>query len=412
MRHALMKKLLLSSLIAFAPSVGFAQTLFVDNAKQMGTNRTVDVIIEDGAITRQAATLRAPNGAERIEGAWVTQGLFSTMSSLGLTDIGSSGAGNDVASEHSHTNVSERVADSFNPRSIHIANTRRRGITHAVVAPRSGEGSIFAGTGSIVSLTGEFDSILIPEAFIMIDLGETGTQRAGGSRAASMAEFRAGINDVKGFFRRYQHDSHGGDTLSRQDAQAFTKAVNGDIPMMIRVSRASDMMRLIEIKEDNPDLDMIFVGAEEAWEIADVLAAANMRVIIDPLHNLPSAFESAGARLDNVMFLESAGVDYAFANLSSLGVAKPAILNQHAGNAVGEGLSAERALQAVTSTPAKWFNIESDTSVVWDGDPLEVTSAPIAMSIDGDAQSLESRQTLLRDRYNPISEDERPHKYR
>jgi len=50
--------------------------------------------------------------------------------------------------------------------------------------------------------------------------------------------------------------------------------------------------------------------------------------------------------------------------------------------------------------------------VVWDGDPLEATSAPIKLWIDGEERSLVSRQTLLRDRYNPTSDETLPHKYR
>jgi hypothetical protein len=39
--------------------------------------------------------------------------------------------------------------------------------------------------------------------------------------------------------------------------------------------------------------------------------------------------------------------------------------------------------------------------VIWDGDPLEVQSAPTAVFIGGVEQPLVSRQTRLRDRYSP-----------
>jgi len=354
----------------------------------------------------------APEGAKTITGGWVTPGLFASMSSLGLTDIGSAGPGNDVASEESETNVSEYAADSFNPRSIHIGNVRQHGITHAVIAPRSGGHSIFAGTGAVISLTGEFDSVIDPEAFVMIDLGETGTIRAGGSRAAAMSQLRAAIEDAEGFFKRYADSADGGDVLSRQDAKAFARAVNGDIPLLIRVNRAADIMRLIDIKSKNRSLDMILIGAAESWEIADNIADANIRVIMDPLKNLPDSFESVGSRLDNVIFLEKAGVDYAISNLGALGVTKPATLAQHAGAAVVEGLTWEQAFRAISTIPARWFGVKHDSLVVWDGDPMEVTSAPLAMTIDGAPQSMTSRQKALRDRYNPLTDDERSYKYR
>jgi len=180
-----------------------AQTFFLDDATVVapnGTQSNADIIVVDGIIQDQGARLTPSEGAKIISNGWVTPGLFASMSSLGLTDIGSAGPGNDVASEESDTNVSEYVTDSFNPRSIHIGNVRQHGITHAIIAPRSGGHSIFAGTGAVISLTGEFDSILNPEAFVMVDLGERGTTRAGGSRAAAMSQLRALPSGCQGLY--------------------------------------------------------------------------------------------------------------------------------------------------------------------------------------------------------------------
>lgn len=411
-----MRHLLLATATALAlSSPAFAQTFFVDDATVVapnGTQSKTDIIVVDGVIQGRGARLSAPDGATTITGGWVTPGLFASMSSLGMTDIGSSGPGNDASSETSPTNVSEHAADSFNPRSIHIGNVRQNGVTHAVIAPRSSGNSIFAGTGAIISLTGEFDSVLDREAFVVVEMGETGTVRAGGSRAAVMSQLRAAIEDAEGFFKRYADSSDGGDVLSRQDARAFSRAVQGEIPLMVRVNRAADIMRLIDLQSENHSLDIIIVGGAESWEVADEIAAADIRVIFDPLKNLPDSFESVGSRLDNVAFLEAAGVDYAISNLTALGVTKPATLAQHAGAAVVEGLSWDQAFAAISSVPASWFGVDETSVVVWDGDPMEVTSAPIAMSINGKDQSMTSRQKALRDRYNPTNEDERAHKYR
>ena len=227
-----------------------------------------------------------------------------------------------------------------------------------------------------------------------------------------MAQLRAAISDAKGFFRRYSQHADGGDVLSRQDAAAFVKAVNGEIPIMIRVSRAADISKLITLKNNNPALDMIIVGAEEAWELAESIAKSDIRVVLDPLSNLPSSFETAGARLDNASILKKAGVDFAIANLSSLGVANASILNQHAGNAAAQGLDWNDAFSAISSVPMTWFGIEDVSLVAWDGDPLEVTSAPIAVSINGQALPMTSRTKALRDRYTPTKEDNRAYKYR
>ena len=49
--------------------------------------------------------------------------------------------------------------------------------------------------------------------------------------------------------------------------------------------------------------------------------------------------------------------------------------------------------------------------MVWDGDPLEVTSAPVRVYIDGVEQPMESHQTGLRDRYRDLDESELPKAY-
>jgi hypothetical protein len=49
--------------------------------------------------------------------------------------------------------------------------------------------------------------------------------------------------------------------------------------------------------------------------------------------------------------------------------------------------------------------------VLWDGDPLEVTSAALAVWIDGVQQPLGNHQTKLRERYRTPREGELPKAY-
>jgi len=189
---------------------------------------------------------------------------------------------------------------------------------------------------------------------------------------------------------------------------------------MVSASRASDLLSLVALKADFANLDIIVIGAEEAHLVVAQIANAGIKVIVDPFENLPSSFDSLNASYYNVLFLEAAGVDYAIGGLSGLGVVKAGGLAQHAGNAVGHGLPRSAALEAILGTPARWFGVDlgniragnAASLVVWDGDPLEASSAPVAMYKDGEALSLESRMTALRDRYNPLAEDDRPYKYR
>jgi len=157
-----------------------------------------DIIVRNGKITQIGADLTAPMSVETIDatGRWVTPGLIAPFSRLGLMDIGGEDVTNDTSSGESETSVSELASDSFNPKSVFIANTRRMGITHAVISPSAAGHSIFGGTGAVVNLSGDYDSVEKPRSFVFVQLGESGTQRAGGSRAAALQQFRAALDDA------------------------------------------------------------------------------------------------------------------------------------------------------------------------------------------------------------------------
>jgi len=424
------KRTLLSSFVSIVALISFssmsaaAQDLLITNATiviQGGTSPDTDVLIQNGRITEIGTDLTAPAGIAVHDGAgqWVSPGLFAPYSSLGLVEISGEDSTNDTRAEEAETSVSELAVDSYNPRSSHVAIARRRGVTQAVITGTTSGHSIFAGTGLIADTSGDFDSVIQEKAFVHVALGETGANRAGGSRSAALAQLRGALSDARNYRTRYGGPEDG-DVLSRQDASALSAAARGDIPLLIAANRASDLMGVMRLKRDMPMLDIIVVGASEGWMVADELAQAKIKVIVDPVLNLPGSFESLAASYDNVLILDTAAVDYAIANLTSLGVTKTQGLAQHAGNAVGNGLDWDKAFAAISETPARWFGIRPsrvqtgplDDLIIWDGDPLQATSAPIKLWIDGEEQSLESRQSLLRERYNPTSTDKRPHKYR
>ena len=418
------KTALITSLIMGTALPAFAQDLFINDAKivtntALGVIENGDVMIKNGKITAIGGELTAPSGIDVIEaeGKWVTPGLFAPLTQAGLVEISLEASTNDISAGDSATSVSDRAADSFNPKSPVIGNTRVEGITHIVAVPGTGL-NIFGGTGLVANTTSGFDSILNAEAFIYAQLGSRGASKAGGSRAAALSQLRAALNDASAYPSRYDGPADG-DALSRRDAEALFRAARGQMPILIEADRASDLLTIIALKNEF-EIDIIVVGAAEGWMIADKLAAAKIKVMVDPQENLPRNFDSVGAREDNVVILDKAGVEYAIMTRSASVSHNVRVLSQHAGNAVGVGLSWDKAFTAISSTPAKWFggtsgdlSRDSDASlVIWDGDPLEVTTGAEAVYIDGIAQSMDSRQKLLSDRYNPTNSDTRPHKYR
>lgn len=423
MRH--FAKLSLAALLALSTALpALAQDMLIKDARIVtnsadGIIENGDVLIRGGKIVEIGADIAPPAGVETMDGTgkWVTPGLFAPFSRIGLVEINAEASTNDVSADEANTSVSNRASDSFNPKTPVIGNTRVEGITHIVSAPDTGE-NIFGGLGLVANTTGDFDSIETDQAFMYISLGEGGANTAGGSRSASMNQLRAALDDAGAYPSRYSGPDDG-DALTRRDAAALFRAARGQLPIIIGADRAVDLLNIIKLKKDY-GLDVIVAGAAEGWMVADELKAAGIRVMVDPHENLPGSFDMVGARLDNIVILDEAGVDYAIMTRSAGLTHNVRVLSQHAGNAVGAGLSWDKAFAAISSTPARWFKTKSGqlstgsdaTLVVWDGDPLEVSTGAVAVYINGEAQAMRSRQTALRDRYNPLNQKTMPHKYR
>ena len=175
------------------------------------------------------------------------------------------------------------------------------------------------------------------------------------------------------------------------------------------------MMVVLEIAEEY-NLRAIIAGGSEAWMVADHLAAAGVPVILDGMNNLPVDFDRLNARLDSAAILLEAGVTIAFGAGNQTYNAR--LLTQAAGIAVANGVEWDQALRAITLAPAQIHGVDATVGsiepgkeadiVIWPGDPLELIHYPEQVFIQGTAVSMQSRQTLLRDRYLQTGADKPP----
>ena len=404
-----------------ATSAAWAQTYAVTNGRVVtntdaGIVENGIVLIRDGDIVAAGAGVEIPSDATVIdaEGGWVTPGVFAPVTQLGLIEVGAEGSTRDNAAGGSPFSVSLDVADGFNPNSTHLAPTRIEGVTRIGVAPSTSE-TIFGGTGGLADTNGV---LFETGSFIVADLSQSGASDAGGSRPAAWAYLEAAFADARGYPGRYTTTTDGL-VLNRMDAAALLPATRGQIPILMEVDRAEDIRRALRFARENAPVRIILVGGAEAWMVADELAASGVPVIIDPMRNLPSSFDAIGSTLENAARLDAAGARFAF--MHSDGYFNPRLLPQNAGNAVAHGLAWDAAFRAITLTPAEVFGVGdrygalapgyAGDVVIWDGDPLEVMSAPSAVFIDGEPTDMTSRQTRLAERYRDLDGD-RPFAYR
>jgi imidazolonepropionase-like amidohydrolase len=422
----MIRKFLLSAAATAVIALGAsAQDVAIVNAKvwtgtEAGTLDNANIYISNGEIAGIGVNFAPPSGTEIInaDGNWVTPGIFSPFSRTGIVEVGAEDSTNDTNASGSEFSVALRASDSFNPAATSIDVTRIEGVTRVAVAPAHG-GSLIAGQGFVADTSGAADSVSDPRAFVYIDMGEGGAGLAGGSRSAAWASLRGAFADARGYPARFMAHNEG-DALTRADAQAFGRAVRGQQLILVAAHRASDLRKVMDFKTENPNLNLVIVGADEGWMVADELAAAGIPVIIDPFQNLPASFAQLGATSKNAERLIAANVPTAFAHMGFDGHQARLVL-QSAGNAVANGVSFDDAMAAMTTVPADIFGLDNHGTVergsaadlvIWDGDPLETASAPTAVFIDGVPQSLESRQTKLRDRYLDLDESDKPLAYK
>ncbi len=374
-----------------------------------GTVEGATVLIEDGRVRAVGAGVAIPENARRIDAAGkvVTPGLFESVSQIGLVEISLEASTRDHATEEEDLTAAFDVADAVNPRSTLIPINRIEGLTRALVAPESSTSPI-AGRGAVIHLGATRGYVVKSPVALFVDLGERGAARAGGSRAAALQRFELLLDSAR------RHVEAKGRKRGRADRdgeepdpslEALVPVLAGDLPVAARVDRASDVEAVLRLGERHR-LRLVIVGGAEAWVVAPALAAAGVPVVLNPLENLPARFESLGATLENAARLHAAGVTVAFTSGDSHNVRN---LKQAAGNAVAHGLPWDEGLRAMTVNPARIWGLEGSYGtlepgkdadvVIWDGDPLEVTTFAEQVFIRGVEIPMVSRQTRLRDRY-------------
>ncbi len=423
MRKALF---ILAALTALNTLPVAAETVAITGARVItlgpaGTIEGATVVIRDGRIAAVGRDVAVPAGARRIDAAGkiVTPGLMDSLSRLGLVEVNAVEGTQDSATEDDRITAAFNVADAINPRSMLIPVNRIEGLTRAVVAPEA-ETSLIAGQGVVIHLGGPGDYLVKSPVAMFGILGERGARFGGGSRAALLLRLREALQDARDFNenqRSYERGERRDYVLSRLDLEALQPVIRGELPLVLAVNRASDIQTVLRIAKEEK-LKIILAGAGEAWQVAEDIAAAKVPVLISPIDNLPGTFETAGATLENAARLHKAGVTFAFMTGDAHNARN---IRQHAGIAVANGLPWDAALAAITAVPARLWGLadrygtletgkDADV-VVWDGDPLELSSFPEAVFIRGVQIPMESRQLELRDRYKDVGGTQ-PHAYR
>jgi len=408
------RALLVALLVLGSPGAPAASVLIrgatVHTLTSAGVLKDTDILIRDGRIAELGSHLAVPAGSQVIEAAArpLTPGLFGGAGHLGLEEIGEETTVDDYALKLGSMRPEFDVTPAFDAESVVLGVGRVGGITFAQLAPTAeagaggAGGTIIAGQGAPVRLDGS----VAPGRALFVATGGAANALSGGSRAAQYMLLEQAIAEARAPRALLASDRS---LLTPAGRQALAGYLAGHGRVVFDAQRASDIRQVIALCQ-REHLPAAVRGAAEAWRVAPELAAAGIAVILDPFDDLPGSFDAVGATLENAARLERAGVKIAFSftDPAPHNIRK---LRQGAGLAVAHGLPWEAALAALTRNPAEIFGVADRNGsiergrvadlVLWSADPLEVTSLPDEVFIQGVRQVMRSRQTELRDRYLP-----------
>ncbi|MCR8924281.1 amidohydrolase family protein [Dasania sp. GY-MA-18] len=415
-------KSVLSCLLCLWINNAAAESYLIKNARlytAAGTDSSADVLLVDGRIKTIGNNINVDEKITTIaaNGAVLTPALFNSYTHLGVSEIDAIASTVDTYSQNSQLTAALKIADAFNPSSVMIPHNRSNGLHYALVVPESAAG-LFAGQATLVKLASQA-YVVDDSVAVVVQLGEQGQALAGGSRAAAMALLRQALDEAQHYAsnqaaankgQRWQYSN------SYADLAALQAVVKGRKPLLVKVSRAADIQQVLVLAKQY-QLNIILAGAQEGWKVAEAIAAAKVPVIMDPIENLPLAYETLAARLDNAQLLQQAGVTLLFTGMSWHNTHNAYLVRQSAGNAVANGLTKASAMAAITANPAAVFGLNKQGDikegyaadlVLWNGDPLEVMSYPRMVFVDGKPVSQHSRQQQLRDRYYSRAQRAKP----
>ena len=399
----------------------YSETTLIKNATIYDGIKNIpfqgNILIENDTIKKVSSAKMQADFVIDASGMIVTPGIIGTDTNIGIVEIGALSVTRDDSSEIYSIGFS--IHDAFNPKSTLIPWNRSNGVTSALSLPQ-GTASPIGGLGSFFVLDGEHDITSKKDIVMIGGVGGSGSS----SRAETFAvmddllSFASGLNgaDLDDISETIEKSSIAEFMeLHPRDVKALSRLVNNNLPLIISTHRASDILKLIELKEKY-DLNLVIKGAQDASLVAPQIAASGIPLIINPINNIPGSFDELASNIQMASRLEEKGINLMFNTPRSHNFH---LVRQGAGVAVANGMSYEGAIKAITSTPAKVFNIDQRGEikagyfadiVVWDADPLEPSSMPEYLFINGKSIDLTSRSSRLRDRYT--SQPDKPNTYR
>ena len=279
-------------------------------------------------------------------------------------------------------------------------------VVHAVPGPANviaGQTGIFRTYGRTVDQM----SIRFP-AGILINLGEdtkrSYTGRLPGTRMGTANLVRTALQQAQGYAKKKQSAKE--PPTPNLKFEALELALNRKISVIFAAHRSDDILTGLRLAKEF-QLKPMLTQATEGYLLTDVLAEANVPVVVHPTMMRPNSLETLNASVGNAGHLAERKIPLAIGTSFEGYVPKTRVLRFEAAMAMVNGLGFDRALRSITLDAAKILGIDDRFGsiepgkaadlVLYDGDPFEhATHVTYSDRWPGNLQSCRVSQDAIR----------------
>ena len=359
------------------------------------------ILIENGKIKEVVEGKLKVKDAEVInaKGKLVTPGLVDPHCHIGVMEEGIRFEGNDTNEMSGPIYPELRGIDSLYMKDMAFEYTYKAGITTVNTGP--GSANVIGGTFTAIKTFGNtVEEVVIKEETAMkMALGENPKRVYGtggknpGTRMASAALMREWLFKAREYHKKYNafqnKEEDAKEPAFDMKLHSLMRVFDGMI-VKIHAHRADDIATAIRIAKEF-DLKMTVEHATEAHLIPDLVKSENISVIIGPTLGMASKYELVNKSFKCAKVLEDSNIEFAIMTDHPVITLDTTLVQ--AALFVKEGLSEDRALEALTITSARLNGIEDRVGslesgkdadiVIWDGPLFDIMTRPQYVIIDG-----------------------------
>ena len=362
------------------------------------------VVLEDNKIKEvgNETLYQSYPDAEVIDalGLIVTPGLVDPHCHLGIMEEGIRFEGNDTNEMSGPVYPELRGIDSIYVKDMAFEYTYKAGITTVNTGP--GSANVIGGTFTAIKTYGEtVDEMIIKEETCMkMALGENPKRVYGtsgknpGTRMASAALMREWLFKAKEYHKKLNaflnKEEDAKEPAFDMKLHSLMRVFDGLI-VKIHAHRADDIMTAIRISKEF-GLNTTIDHATEAYLIPKQVKESGYNLIIGPTLGAASKYEFVNKTFESGRILAENDVEFAIMTDHPVITLDTTLVQ--AALFVKEGLSEEKALEALTITSAKLNGIDDRVGslevgkdadvVIWDGPIFDIMTRPAYVIINGE----------------------------